>query len=533
MKNTDKKFGAVIYVRVSSDEQVKGTSLDDQEARCRAYCAREKLQVLKVFREEGASAKTANRKVLLDSIEFCRKHKQEVSKYVVLKVDRLARNTNDHFTITKMLLDYRIRLSSVSEPIDDSPIGKLMETVLAGTSEFDNAIRTQRCTNGMLARLKSGIWPWKPTAGYLCAQNKKHGVGKTEPDKPDPKVFPIIQSVLKAYAREAISQSGIVKELEAKHFEELTGIRPCLRYVEEMLTKRLPFYAGLLPNPWPEEDGTDSLLKGKHEPMISTEEMRAIQAIRKGGRGVLVSRVRSNPTFPLRRLVVCDECRHPLTGSTSKGHGGRYAYYHCYNKDCNSRYKGVRGDSIEPEFMSLLKEVAPDSRFLTLFGEACLKYWSQQQGATSSERNVYAKTLQELETRRSSVFEMRESREYTASQFKERIEEIDKRVTETKLALNRLPKDDFNMKDAVVAAKDFMSILVSTWDKLTPETRERFQKIAFPNGIPYSRQTGFGTPEMGLIFSMNKEFLTRNSSLVDRTGFEPATPSLQMRCSTN
>ena len=534
MKTLDeKKNGAVIYVRVSSDEQVKGTSLDDQESRCRAYCASEKLEVLKIFREEGASAKTADRKVLLESIEFCRKHKNEIAAYVVWKVDRLARNTNDHFAITKMLLDYRILLRSVTEPIDGSPIGKFIETVLAGSSEFDNAIRTQRCSGGMLARLKNGIWPWKPSAGYLCAQNKKHGVGKTEPDKPDPKVFPIIQRLLKAYARETLTQSDMVRELANNDFEALTGIPPCLRYVEEMLTKRLPFYAGLLSNPWPNEDGTDALLPGKHEPMITVDEMHAIQIIRKGGKRVLVSRNRYNPEFPLRRLILCSVCGHPLTGSASKGRNGHYPAYHCFSKGCPMQYKSIKKEDVEPAYMTLVEKVTPDSRFLAYFEKACLAHWSEQKNKTEANIKKYKDALEDLNARRANVFSMREQGDYTQVEFRERMNEIETNIAEIKVAMNRLPTANFDIKTALTASKELIQIIVRNWDKLSTETKERFQKVAFPKGIPYIRGTGFGTVEMGCIFSLNQKFQTQLKTVVDLSGFEPLTSTLQMWRSTS
>ena len=50
----------IIYTRVSSDEQVKGTSLEFQEQLCRQYCEQQGMEVLALFREEGESAKNLN-----------------------------------------------------------------------------------------------------------------------------------------------------------------------------------------------------------------------------------------------------------------------------------------------------------------------------------------------------------------------------------------------------------------------------------------------------------------------------------------
>jgi len=105
----------IIYVRVSSEEQVKGTSLENQDELCRAYCKNKGIEVLGIYREEGASAKTAQRAEFLRSIEFCRKNKGKVDAFVVYKVDRFARNTEDHFFVRKMLIEYGVTLHSVTE----------------------------------------------------------------------------------------------------------------------------------------------------------------------------------------------------------------------------------------------------------------------------------------------------------------------------------------------------------------------------------------------------------------------------------
>ncbi len=47
---------ALIYVRVSTDEQAKsGLGLEDQEERCRAYCAMRGLEVAEVLKDPGVS----------------------------------------------------------------------------------------------------------------------------------------------------------------------------------------------------------------------------------------------------------------------------------------------------------------------------------------------------------------------------------------------------------------------------------------------------------------------------------------------
>ncbi len=174
----------VIYIRVSSDEQVKGTSLEFQEEQCLRYCKSNNIEVVGVFRDKGQSAKDlskGNRKKFLEALEFCRKNKKNVDAFIVLRVERFARNTEDHFAVRKLLLGHGVNLHSVTEPIGNKPAEKFIETVLAGAAEYDNALRKQRCSDGMSKKIDQGIYPWKSPIGYECGHYKKRGEKKTAP----------------------------------------------------------------------------------------------------------------------------------------------------------------------------------------------------------------------------------------------------------------------------------------------------------------------------------------------------------------
>jgi len=114
-------MNAVIYCRVSSKEQVNGTSLESQEIACREYASRHQLKVVRVFVEKGESAKFADRTQLLEMLAFCKGREKNVDQLLVWKVDRLARNVGDHFNIKASLLKLGVKVVSVTEPIDAKP----------------------------------------------------------------------------------------------------------------------------------------------------------------------------------------------------------------------------------------------------------------------------------------------------------------------------------------------------------------------------------------------------------------------------
>ncbi len=261
----------------SSDEQVDGTSLDSQEELCRKHCDQKNITVVGLFREEGESAKDLsfnNRSRFLSALEFCRKEKN-VEAFVV---DRFARNTGDHFSVRRILLTYGTALHSVTEPIGNKPAEKFIETVLAGAAEYDNAIRKQRCMEGMVARINQGIWPFRPPVGYSCAHHRKKGEEKTVPDEPDDRLFPLIQRGLRGYASgELPSQAALVKRLNAWGYERLSGMPATPQLVDRLLGRNLAYYAGRLVNPWSKEDRP-----GLHKPMLSALEYAHVRLRRRG-----------------------------------------------------------------------------------------------------------------------------------------------------------------------------------------------------------------------------------------------------------
>lgn len=514
----------IIYIRVSSDEQVKGTSLEFQEETCRKYCKDKGIEVVKLFREEGESAKDfkdKNRKQLLDALEFCRKNKGKIDAFVVLKVDRFARNTEDHFGIRKILLDYGATLHSVTEPIGNSPTEKFMETVLAGAAEFDNAIRRERAINGMASRIKQGIYPNRPPIGYTCAKHNKHGDKKTVPDEPDKNIFPIIQKGLREYAKGNCTQVELCDLLDEWGLSKYTGKKTYNQKVSFMLGQYLPFYAGILRNPWAQA-GEQKEYRGLHKPMITREEMNQIRLVRLGKGITNFKKSRFNPLFPLKRTIVCMECGRPLTGSSPVGNGGPVPYYHCYNKNCLMHGKGIKKDDLEKAFMNYLKKITPTDKFLAPFKAGVIAHWKMEGAQYNEEAEQHEKKLDKLKERKKRISDLREDGSYSKEEYLERKEEIENEIATTKISLSEARIEQFDIEAAVSYAINFIQKIDRQWFDLSPEYRPRFQNLIFPEGIPYSREKGFGTAKLGLIYTMNLDFAMQKSSLVGREGIEPS-----------
>src|SRR2546426_1066337 len=130
--------GAVVYVRVSSQQQVGNFSLDVQEQVCGDYCRAQGWPVLHLFREEGQSARSVDRVQLNALLDYCRLNKQAIAAVVVHSLSRWSRETGDHFMLRNLLRRWGIALRSATEAIDDTASGELVEGVHAVLARFEN-----------------------------------------------------------------------------------------------------------------------------------------------------------------------------------------------------------------------------------------------------------------------------------------------------------------------------------------------------------------------------------------------------------
>lgn len=99
--------------------QTENLSLPTQLRACDEYCRREGLDVLERFKEEGESAKTADRTELQRLLTFCRTNKGKVHFVVVFSLTRFARDKYDHFALRSFLKLLGISLRSATEPIEE------------------------------------------------------------------------------------------------------------------------------------------------------------------------------------------------------------------------------------------------------------------------------------------------------------------------------------------------------------------------------------------------------------------------------
>ena len=139
MKTTNNKDGlktALIYGRVSDDDQLKGLSMDVQKELCEKWATKNSYKVVGTYKDEAKSGTTtAGRHGLEDMVIHAQK--EHVDVVLIIDTDRFARDEEDHFAMKVLLRKGGTRIIAINQPmIDESPEGRLMETMLIGINAF-------------------------------------------------------------------------------------------------------------------------------------------------------------------------------------------------------------------------------------------------------------------------------------------------------------------------------------------------------------------------------------------------------------
>ena len=342
----------IIYTRVSTDEQAKnGHGRDMQSEVLNKYCEINKLEIAVEF-EEDFSAKNFNRPEWKKLETYVKANRKDIQQVLFTKWDRFSRNLEESMKVIRKFRDWGVVLNAVEQPLDMSiPSNKVMLSLYLIMPEVENDEISRRTKDGLYKATRDGAWVGRPPYGY-----ERHKYGKyasLKPNKRSKLVYELFSEV---------SLGLRPCEVIRRDFKN-KGYKSCKQSFYNLLKNRV--YLGMTKVPEYKKDDT-YWINGLHDAIITPELFNKVQLVIEGRNRHAKSPERKNENLPLRGFLECECCGGNLTGSISKGNGGKYGYYHCRGK-CKNR---IPSSSAE---LMLSREVFKDfdvnTNVLKLFSE--------------------------------------------------------------------------------------------------------------------------------------------------------------------
>jgi site-specific DNA recombinase len=393
---------AIIYTRVSTDDQAdRGYSLPFQEERLRKYCELQDIVIIAHYREDH-SAKTFDRPEFTKLLTYCKKNRGEVDLLLFINWSRFSRNTEHTYSMIGQLRKLDVEPVAVDQPLDLSvPENKMMLAFYITVPEVENDRRSLNVLMGLYRAKKEGRWTTIAPVGYRNERDN-HGKAIIVPSKD----AALIQEAFECFATGSFEIEALRRELVRK------GLKCSRARFPELLRNTVYIGKVLVPA---YKDEPAHYTKSIHEPIVTEKLFYAVQDILEGRSPKRPGKNTLKEQLPLRGMLECRLCGRVLSGSASKGNGGKYFYYHC-TCGCPERF---RAEETNGYFTEFLKNFKPHNDTAELvYKELSEKIKAERDIVSTELRDIEAETIRNRKRIQNAQYLMLDG-ELSAKEYKE------------------------------------------------------------------------------------------------------------------
>lgn len=383
MENTKPSSARYLgYVRVSSNDQARGTSLIEQRSYIERYAVQKAYGLEDIYEESESAAKTGRGKF----DEMIRRLKEEKLRGLIFhKVDRSARNPRDQALLWDLIQE-GYEMHFVAEGISTvDPVGRHMMYMLwALASGYSENLRAE-ILKGQHGRLKQGKLPWHLPLGY------ERGMDCTA--VPDKKRAPLIRMLFQEYAAGLHSIRTLTQRAKEVGLVNKVGANLGKNAIEAMLKQT--FYYGVITH------SKTGAYKGEHEPIVSKSTFERVQYFLKK-RGF---KRKYSHAYVFGNLVACPNCGSMLKAMTStKRHKNRHKwkYYYCRNKECF--VTSFKESDLEQQAIAELKKIELGKDEVEAFAQAVREHRVRAEGDKLKQLQAVDLNLKNVQSRLDGLF---------------------------------------------------------------------------------------------------------------------------------
>ena len=334
---------AVAYARYSSANQ-REESIDAQLRAIREYCEKENIELIEIFTDEAISGKQDNREDFQKMINLLLKGHLQVDFVLVHKFNRFARNKYDSALYKKKLKDIGTKVVSVSQKIDDTPEGELLEGFLETIDQYYSANLAVEVRKGLRENALKG----KHAGGQVLFGYSLDDEGYYHPNEN----AKIVKRIFEEYAA-GIPKTEICERLNNEGYRNQRGKKFNTRTLYDLLRNEKYIGNYIYTIDRRETIRLDGIIKN---PPIDNELWNTVQTLCTDSsiRGRQRTQKR---TYYLTGKAYCEHCGAHISGAGSKRsrNGTLNYYYKCVGKvkhknGCTA--PSINKDWIEPKILN-------------------------------------------------------------------------------------------------------------------------------------------------------------------------------------
>jgi site-specific DNA recombinase len=422
------KKRAIIYTRVSTDEQNNGYSPADQKDKLEKYCNNNNIEMVGFFHDDE-SGKTFNRPEWLKIMSFIKKNKGYVDNIYFIKWDRFSRNVAEAYITIRDLKKLGVEPQATEQPLDfEIPETKIMLAVYLAAPEVDNDRRALNIFHGMRRGKKEGRWLGACLRGYINTRDENNR----------PVIAPeggLQEQLVKRAFTEFATGMYNAEELRRKLNKE--GLT-CNRNSFWMLLHNKGYIGKILVPAYKDEQA--HWVEGAHTPLIDETTFYGVQDIIQGRKKKMPAKFKTvRDEFPLRGHLICPKCNRMLTASASRGRAGNlYNYYHC-GEGCKERQKA---SEVNDNFLPFLLKYKAKHEAVNLYAAILKDKLKEESTTDKKELEAIAKSIGKQKLRLKNAKDLMLDGEFSATEFKDMKFEIEEEM-------EKLNRDEINIRAGI------------------------------------------------------------------------------------
>lgn len=436
---------AIAYFRVSTDMQKEDLSLETQEKGGEIFARDNNIEIVKKF-TDVMSGGNRNRKGFIEAQKYLEENQGEIDYFIAYDVSRIARDAFAFLSLFNKLNLLNVKLKLINNPTldSDSPMGKLILTILAAIFEFFRFDNADRVRDNMIVKVKEGKRMNNAPYGYRIIDKKMV-------------IVPEEAELIKYIYQEYLKGHGIVA------LERMTGKDRST--IKQWLNNKV--YAGY------NIFGKRKMNKTTFKPMKNPDETKIVEA--KGDWEPIIdidtwekvaNRMSLNQELRMRNIEKTSYLLSGLLfhtcGSKFRGNAGRKGTYYYRCTGCS---RSIKSDTLDKKVLDELF----NSEFLDELNKIPL-----ENNNKDNELKKLKAQKSKLKTREENLIELYADGDITKEQFKSKKVDIQNSLIDIEAKVIELE----NERNEVKQNLDFKKMFIEALSNLkNAESKQEANKI--------------------------------------------------------